>query len=105
AREELCRAIHLAERLEAALEEILQVLEPGHLRGGAHELERAQQERLPHQRIQAQAHLLDEFDLALALVARARAAIRHGVALIVDRPRPKRPRHAMVERFRERLEL
>src|SRR5258708_31791572 len=66
-REELVGALHAAEGLEAALEEILQAGKPSDARRLPHELERRADEGLGDQRVEGAPDMLDEVDLTRAL--------------------------------------
>src|SRR5271165_3594236 len=98
-RDELARAAaHDAEGPVAALEETLQLAEPGELGGLAHHLERRADEALVGELVERFAEQSDKIDLALAVLDAAGLAIGRSVGRVGDcsRVRAERLDHGPV---------
>jgi hypothetical protein len=86
--EEFVGALHLAEGVEAALQEGVQFAQAGEVRGAVHQPERDADQRHPGQTIQGLSDPVDQGDLQFAVGAPAAGAVGGGIALPVDAPDP-----------------
>ena len=69
--EKIMGVAHVAEGVEAAFEEFVQVAESGQMRRAAHELEQCREQRLSRQPVERLAGGLDQVDLPFAVGAPA----------------------------------
>ena len=83
--EKIMGVAHVAEGVEAAFEEFVQVAESGQMRRAAHELEQCREQRLSRQPVERLAGGLDQVDLPFAVGAPADLAGGLGLGRFADR--------------------